>query len=113
MVGGGLRSVRSLYQRARSRLPAPSDAVEGSSERRGRRSRGTTQVPPQEAQEEQVAPQDDTEEEAQEEDEEAHQTASCSAASSSSSVYLRGPATLPKRPIPLERRPVIRPDGER
>jgi hypothetical protein len=94
MVGGGLRSVRSLYQRARS-------DTAGSSERcRGRRRRGTTQVPPQEVEEEaQVGQQDDTEEEvhvAQEEeeeaqeDEEAQQTASGSGASGSSSVYLRG-----------------------
>jgi hypothetical protein len=26
---------------------------------------------------------------------------------------LRGPASLPQRPIPPHRRPVIRPDGER
>jgi hypothetical protein len=95
MVGGGLRSVRSLYQRARS-------DTAGSSERcRGRRRRGTTQVPPQEVEEEeaQVGQQHDTEEEvpvAQEEeeeaqeDEEAQQTASGSGASASSSVYLRG-----------------------
>jgi hypothetical protein len=54
MVGSGLRSVRSLYQRARS-------ATSGPSERR----RGTPQVPPQEAEEKeaQVGQQDATEEE--------------------------------------------------
>jgi hypothetical protein len=36
-----------------------------------------------------------------------------STASGSSSVYLRGPAILPKRPIPLERRSVIQHEGER
>ena len=57
-------------------------------------------------------------EEAQEQDEEAEdeeeaqQTGSGSAASGSS-VYLRGPASLPERPIPRERRPVIRPEGEK
>jgi hypothetical protein len=29
-----------------------------------------------------------------------------------SRVYLRGPATLPRRPIPLTRRPIIAPDGK-
>ena len=60
------------------------------------------QVPPQNDTEDeaQVAPQDDTEEE-----DEAQQTAS--------GVYLRGPASLPQRPIPRERRPMIRPEGER
>ncbi|XP_066316440.1 uncharacterized protein [Miscanthus floridulus] len=33
--------------------------------------------------------------------------------SSSSSVYLRGPASLPQRPIPHDRRPLIRPKGEK
>ena len=33
--------------------------------------------------------------------------------SSSSCVWLRGPSTLPRRPIPLERHPLIRPDGDK
>ena len=33
--------------------------------------------------------------------------------SSSSHVSLRGPSTLPRRPIPLERRLLIRPDGDK
>ena len=33
--------------------------------------------------------------------------------STSSRVWLRCPSTLPRRPIPLERRPLIRPDGEK
>ena len=28
-------------------------------------------------------------------------------------VWMRGPARLPNRPIPLEQRPIIRPDGKR
>jgi hypothetical protein len=147
MVGSGLRSVRSLYQRARS-------TTSGSSERRRGRRRGTTQVPPQEAEEEeaQVGQPDATEEEvhvAQEgeeevqEEDEAQQAASGSGASGSLSVYLRGknlymfslllyvirsnvklkliiflitcagPASLPNRLIPRERRPLIRPEGEK
>ena len=33
--------------------------------------------------------------------------------SSSTGVWLRGPSTLPRRPIPLERRPLIGPDGDK
>jgi hypothetical protein len=33
--------------------------------------------------------------------------------SASSKPYLRGPAKLPKRPIPVDRRPLIAPEGER
>jgi hypothetical protein len=82
---GGMRSVRSLNQRARS-------AEAGSSERR----RGMTQVPLQEATEAeaQVASQDDTEEEAhvvQEEDEDAQEEHEAEqTASGSSHVYSRG-----------------------
>jgi hypothetical protein len=87
MVGSGLRSVRSRYQRARS-------AEAGSSERRRGRRRGTTQLPLQEATEEEarVASQDDTEEEAHvaQEEDEAQQTASGSADSGSSRVYSQG-----------------------
>jgi hypothetical protein len=28
-------------------------------------------------------------------------------------VWLRGPSSLPKRPVPFDRRPIIRPDGEK
>ena len=55
------------------------------------------------------------EEEARVEEEEAGMeeetggTSSCS----SSCVWLRGPMTLPRRSIPLERRPLIRPDGDK
>ena len=38
----------------------------------------------------------------------------CTASGSTSSgVYLRGPSQLPARPIPLHRRPVIRPSGDK
>jgi hypothetical protein len=49
----------------------------------------------------------------QQDDDEAQQTASGSGASGSRSIYLRGPASLPQRPILRDRRPLIRPDGER
>jgi hypothetical protein len=57
-------------------------------------------------------------EESQEEDEETQHTASGSAgsgsaASGASRVYLRGPSSLPHRPIPRDRRPLITPDKNR
>ena len=60
-------------------------------------------------------PQEDAEEawEDAQEDDEDEAIAGGSASSSSSSVYLRGPASLPQRPIPHERRPLIRPEGEK
>jgi hypothetical protein len=50
---------------------------------------------------------------AQQDDDEAQQTASGSGTSGSRSIYLRGPASLPQRPILRDKRPLIRPDGER
>lgn len=41
------------------------------------------------------------------------QEAGGTSSSTSSRVWLRGPSSLPRRPIPSERRPLIRPDGER
>ena len=35
-----------------------------------------------------------------------------SSSSGGSTVYLRGPSTLPRRPIPVHQRPVIRPMGD-
>jgi hypothetical protein len=49
----------------------------------------------------------------QDDNDEAQQAASGSGASGSRSVYLRGPVSLPQRPILRDRRPLIRPDGER
>jgi hypothetical protein len=133
MVGGGyLRNVRSLYSRARSAL-APSDVAEGSS----RRGRGSSQGPSQDDTEEvaELPTQDEgserdeevqerdeevqeRDEDSQEEDEDLQHTASGStgsgsAASGASRVYLRGPSSLPHRPIPRDRRPLITPDKNR
>jgi Flp pilus assembly protein TadB len=83
--------------------------------RRGRRSRTTDEAEQDEAQQaaqqddlvqQQAAQQDDDDQ--QQDDDEAQQTAS-----GSRSIYLRGPASLPQRPILWDRRPLIRPDGER
>jgi hypothetical protein len=46
-------------------------------------------------------------------DDDAQQDASGSGASGSRNVYLRGPTSLPQCPILRDRRPLIRPDGER
>jgi hypothetical protein len=59
----------------------------------------------------QAAQQDDYDQ--QQDDDEAQQTALGSGASGSRSIYLRGPASLPQHPILRDKRPLIRPDGER
>ena len=79
--------------------------------RRGRRSRtadeaeqAAQQHEAEQAAQQQAAPQDDDDQQ---------QDASGSGGSSSRSIYLRGPASLPPRPILRDRRPLIRPEGER
>jgi hypothetical protein len=74
------------------------------SRRRGRGSRTADEAEQDETQQE--AQQDDDDQ--QKDDDEAQQTAS-----GSRSIYLRGPASLPQRPILRDRRPLIRSDGER
>ena len=83
--------------------------------RRGRRSR-TADEAEQAAQQDdlvqqQAAHQDDDDQ--QQDDDDQQQDASGSGGSSSRSIYLRGPASLPPRPILRDRRPLIRPEGER
>ena len=53
------------------------------------------------------------EEEAGEEEEAGMEEETGGTSSSSTGVWLRGTSTLSKRPIPLDRRPLIRPDGEK
>jgi hypothetical protein len=85
--------------------------------RRGRRSRTTNDDDQQQAAQQgddvqkQAAQQDDDAQ--QQDDDSAQQDASGSGTSGSRSVYLRGPTSLPQRPILRDRRPLIRPDGER
>jgi hypothetical protein len=83
--------------------------------RRGRRSRMADEAEQAAQQDDlvqqQAAQQDDNDQ--QQDDDEAQQTASGSGASGSRSIYLRGPASLPQRPILRDRRPLILPDGER
>jgi hypothetical protein len=83
--------------------------------RRGRRSRTADEEEQDEAQQaaqqdnlvQQQAAQQDYDDQ-QQDDDEAQQIAS-----GSRSIYLRGPASLPQRPILRDRRPLIRLDGER
>jgi hypothetical protein len=88
--------------------------------RRGRRSRTADEAEQDETQQaaqqddlvqQQAAQQDDDDQ--QQDDDEAQQTASGSGTSGSRSIYMRGPASLPQRPILQDRRPLIRPDVER
>jgi hypothetical protein len=71
---------------------------------RRRRGRSRTADEAKQAAQQQAAPQDDDDQQ---------QDASGSGGSSSRSIYLRGPASLPQRPILRDRRPLIRPEGER
>jgi hypothetical protein len=68
-------------------------------------------VPQDDLVQQQAVPQDDLDQ--QQDDDDQHQDASGSGGSGSRSIYLQGPASLPQRPILRDRRPLIRPDGER
>jgi hypothetical protein len=78
--------------------------------RRGRRSRTAD-----EADQQQAAQQDDLvqQQAAPQVDDDQQQDASGFSALGSRSIYLRGPASLPQRPIFRDRRSLIRPEGER
>jgi hypothetical protein len=84
--------------------------------RRGRRRSRTADESEQAAQQDdpvqqKAAPQDDDDQ--QQDDDDQQQDASGLGDSSSRSIYLRGPASLPQRPILRDRRPLIRSEGER
>ena len=53
------------------------------------------------------------EEEEEDEEDEAEEAAGDSSSSGTAKLYQRGPSQLPKRPIPLERRPMVRPGGSK
>jgi hypothetical protein len=78
--------------------------------RRGRRSRTAD-----EADQQQAAQQDDLvqQQAVPQVDDDQQQNDSGSGASGLRSIYLRGPASLPQCPILRDRRPLIRPEGER
>src|SRR5688572_5519367 len=83
----------------------------GTRTRRGRgRGRRSTRRTEEQAQQDDAVQQ---QVEQQAADDAAQQDVSGSGSSGSRSIYLRGPASLPKRPILRDRRPLIRPDGER
>ena len=125
---GGMKRIISLYSKATVTCKG-FDAAEGSEKRplgrpRGQGKGGGKTRPPSpvpsssselpsahsSSEEEEVQ----VEEEARVEEEEAgvEETGGTSS-STSSRVWLRGPLTLPRRSIPLERRPLIRPDGDK
>jgi hypothetical protein len=83
--------------------------------RRGRRSRTADEAeqaaPQDDLVQQQAAPQDDDDQ--QQDDDDQQQDASGSGDSSSRSIYLRGPVSLPQRPILRDRRSLIWPEGER
>jgi hypothetical protein len=106
MPGGRQRSMSSLYRASQDDGP--------SRQRRGRRRRELT--PPEDevpATPEAEAQADEGQEDPEQEDEPSAAADEGSAASGASTPYLRGPASLPARPIPLHQRPVIRPVGQR
>jgi hypothetical protein len=102
MVGGGTRTSRGRGRRSTRRTEEEvqqDDAVQ-------------QQVEQQAAVD--AAQQDDDDAAQQDDDDDtAQQDVSGSGSSGSRSIYLRGLASLPKRPILRDRRPLIRPDGER
>ena len=62
------------------------------------------------------SPEDEQEQDQEEEEEEASSEEDDDqggVAGDIPAVWMRGPARLPNRPIPLEQRPIIRPDGKR
>ena len=114
-----MKRITSLYSKATttrkgSNAATGSDAAEGSRKRpRGRPSGGGKTRPPSPVpsspSELPSAHSSSEEEEVQVEEEETGGTSS----STSSRVWLRGPSNLLRRPIPLHRRPLIRPDGDK
>jgi hypothetical protein len=70
-------------------------------------------TPGDEEEEEDVSQGDNEVQHGDEEVEEDEAAGGGSTSSGDAGIYLRGPASLPQRPIPPHRRPVIRPDGER
>ena len=124
MAGGRTRGETSS-----SVPPQDEDAGTSQTTRSGRSSRRTRgprarspspedeEEPPQQQEEEDQEEEDQEEEEEdgqeqdQEHDEEDDDQGGV--AGDIPAVWIRGPARLPNRPIPLEQRPIIRPDGKR
>ena len=117
---GGMRRITSLYSKA-TMTSKGSNAAEGFGKRpRGRpkgqgKGGGKMRPPsPVPSSPSQVPSAHSSSSSSKEEEEEAGVEEETGGTSSSSTgVWLRGPLTLLKRSIPLERRPLIRPDGEK
>ena len=117
MAGGRTRRRRG---EASSSVP-PLDEDVGTSQttrsgRSSRRTRGPRARSPSPEDEEEQEQDQDQEEYQQEQEEEAsteEDDDQGGVAGDIPAVWMRGPARLPNRPIPLEQRPIIRPDGKR
>lgn len=129
MAGG--RTRRRRGEASSSVPPLDEDAGTSQTTRSGRSSRRTrgprARSPSPEDEEEQEEDQQEQEEEDQEQDQQQQEQDQEEEEEASSeedddqggvagdipAVWMRGPARLPNRPIPLEQRPIIRPDGKR
>lgn len=121
MAGG--RTRRRRGEASSSVPPLDEDAGTSQTTRSGRSSRRTrgprARSPSPEDEEEQEQDQEEDQQQ-QEQDQEEEEEASSEedddqggVAGDIPAVWMRGPARLPNRPIPLEQRPIIRPDGKR
>ena len=127
MAGG--RTRRRRGEASSSVPPLDEDAGTSQTMRSGRSSRRTrgprarSPSPKDEEEEPQQQQEEDQEQDQQQQDqdqEEEEEEASSQedddqggVAGDIPAVWMRGPAHLPNRPIPLEQRPIIRPDGKR
>ena len=99
--GGGGKGGR----RRRERTPSPVQAEEEEEEE--------AELEEEEEEEQEQEEQEDEDEEEQEQEHQEEEGGEEEGATGGTRVWLRGPSTLPPRPIPLERRPIIRPAGPR
>ena len=106
MVGGGTRTRRGRGRGRRSTRRTEEQAQQDDAVHQQVEQQAAVDVAQQD--DDDAAQQDDDDD-----DDAAQQDVSGSGSSGSRSIYLRGPASLPKRPILRDRRPLIRPDGER
>ena len=129
MAGG--RTRRRRGEASLSVPPLDEDASTSQTTRSGRSSRRTRgprarspspedeEEPPQQPQEEDQEQDQEQDHQQQEQDQEEEEASSeedddqGGVAGDIPAVWMRGPARLPNRPIPLEQRPIIRPDGKR
>ena len=121
MAGG--RTTRRRGEASSSVAPLDEDAGTSQTTRSGRssrRTRGPRPRSPSPEDEEEPQEEEEEEEDGQEQNQEQEEEASSEedddqggVAGDIPVVWMRGPARLPNRPIPLEQRPIIQPDGKR